>query len=113
MLLVVEALTAKRLVAVAFANVAFVPVRSVIQALVSVAPVAERLVVEAFASVAVPVAIMLATVKPLAERMEVEAFVAVRPPMNAEVKVAPVAERFVVDANEEKRLVAVAKVAKN
>ena len=46
-LLVVEALRAKKLVAVAFVNAELVPVRLVIHALVRVAPVAERFVVEA------------------------------------------------------------------
>jgi hypothetical protein len=48
--------------------------------------------------VAVPVVFELSTEKPVAERFVVEAFVAVRLVMNAEVKNAPTADTFVVEA---------------
>ena len=81
----------------------------------SVAPVAERFVVDALMSVAVPVAIMLETVNPFAERIDVEAvvakrrvavafvvikFVAVAFVAKSDARVAPVAERLVVDAEK-------------
>ena len=91
------AVVANKLVEVEFANTAEAEYK-----LEMFAPVADRLVVEAlviFALSAVKFVVLAVTA---ANNVEVEfvniPFVAVRPPMNALVNVAPVDERFVVDA---------------